>query len=211
MLNRVAIIGVGLIGGSLAAALKARRLCSEIVGCGRNLKRLEKAGALGLIDKATTSVADAVADADLVVLGVPVLSMEPLLRRLATDLGDRTVLTDVGSTKRSVLDAARASFGEIPPNFVPGHPIAGREQSGFENASADLFVNHKVILTPHDTIDGGALALTRSLWEGVGAEVVEMSSDHHDQILAATSHLPHVLAYALVEALASMEGEGEIG
>lgn len=214
MLNRVAIIGVGLIGGSLAAALKSRGHCFDIVGCGRNPKRLAEAQQMGLLDRWETDWSLGVGGADMVVIGVPVLSMEAAFRAIAPILvskdAARATVTDVGSTKVSVLDAARRVFGRVPAGFVPGHPIAGGEQSGFEHADADLFVGRKVILTPESATAAGALAGVRAMWEAVGAEVVELAADRHDRVLAATSHLPHVLAYTLVSALAKSSERDEI-
>lgn len=210
MIDRLCIIGVGLIGGSLAQALKAAGGCGEVVGCGRNIQNLQRARQMGIIDRVETSIAAAVPGADLVVVATPVGAMEAVFRELARHVSVTSVITDVGSTKRSVAVAARNAFGERVSNFVPGHPIAGAEQSGVEAARADLFAGSRVILTPLSESDAEAVIRVRTMWEQVGAEVVEMDVDHHDQVLAATSHLPHLLAFTLVESLSRMGNNVEI-
>ncbi len=210
MIERLAIIGVGLIGGSLARALRRAGACRAIVGCGRDAAQLEKALALGVIDSYERDPAQAVAGADVVVLAVPVGATEAVYRRLAAGLDAQAVVTDVGSTKGSVVEAVRAATGTLPPNFVPGHPIAGTEKSGVEASLADLFQGRRVILTPHEDTAAEAVARVRRMWEACGAAVSLMGVAHHDQVLAATSHLPHVLAYALVDSLARMEDSTEV-
>ncbi len=150
----------------------------------------------------------AVEDADLVVLAVPLGAMRELLETIRPSLRPDAVLTDVGSAKGCVVEAARAVFGALPPGFVPGHPIAGTERSGVDASFAELFQGRKVILTPTAECDTGALGRVRALWQGVGADVAEMSVEHHDEVLAATSHLPHVLAFTLVDTLSRL-GERE--
>lgn len=209
-IERLAIIGVGLIGGSLARALRAAGACREIVGCGRDAAQLEKAVALGVIDTYEQDPARAVAGADVVVLAVPVGATEAVYRQLAPRLDADAVVTDVGSTKGSVVEAVRAAAGALPANFVPGHPIAGTEKSGVEASLAGLFQGRRVILTPHEDTAAEAVARVRHMWEACGAEVSVMGVAHHDQVLAATSHLPHVLAYALVDSLARMEDSSEV-
>jgi prephenate dehydrogenase len=210
MINKLVIIGVGLIGGSLARALKKVEACKEIIGSNRNVAQLKKAVELGVIDRYDTDIAKAVAGADMIVLAVPVGSTEAMLRQLNGHLDAKTILTDVGSTKQSVIDAARAVFGKVPSNFVPGHPIAGTEQSGVEASSAQMFQKRRVVLTPLPETDARALNKVRMMWEQAGAEVAEMDARTHDEILAATSHLPHVLAYTLVDTLARMEQHADI-
>lgn len=209
-LKRLTIVGVGLIGGSLARALKAANACDEIVGWGRNAEQLQKAKALGVIDRAESDLGSAVKDAEIVVIGVPVGAMEEILSALKPHLGAQTIVTDVGSTKASVVEAARKVFGIVPPRFIPGHPIAGTEQSGVEASLADLFQQRRVILTPDDDSDPDALQLVREMWQQTGAEVTEMSVAHHDEVLAATSHLPHMLAFTLVDTLARLEDHDDI-
>jgi prephenate dehydrogenase len=208
--NRVCIIGVGLIGGSLARALRGARAVGEIVGCNRDPATLQRARELGVIDRAETDCARAVRSADVVVVATPVGSMEEVFAQIAPHLDAATIVTDVGSSKGSVIAAARNAFGAVPPTFVPGHPIAGTERSGAEASFAELFQNRKVILTPLPETRSSAVAKVRALWEAAGAQVIEMSAEHHDQVLAATSHLPHVLAYTLVHCLARMDDSREI-
>ncbi len=198
------------MGGSLARALREAGVCSEFVGAGRSTATLEKAQALGIIDRYETDVARAAGGADMVVVAVPLGTTAGVFRALAGKLAEGAVLTDVGSAKRIILTAAREAFGRIPANLVPGHPIAGTERSGVEASFATLFEGHRVILTPAPQTDPAATARVRRMWESVGAEVVSMDPDHHDEVLAATSHLPHVLAYVLVDVLGRMQEHREI-
>ncbi len=198
MINKLCIVGVGLIGGSLAKALRAGGHVQEIVGYGRRLTNLQQAADLGVIDYAEVSLASAVRGADMVVLALPVGAMKDVLSELAQLHFDGTI-TDVGSTKVSVIAAARAALGTRFPRFIPGHPLAGTEQSGAQASQADLFRGRRVILTPEKETDPAALARVRAMWTAAGAEVSEMSAGEHDRVLAASSHLPHLLAYALVD------------
>lgn len=208
--HRIAIIGVGLIGGSLARALRRAGQRAEIVGFGRNHLNLQRALDLGVIDRYETSLDAAVCDADLIVVAVPVGVIGTVLRDLRPHIAPGSVVTDVGSTKVSVVQAAREALGESFSSFVPGHPIAGNERQGVEASSASLFDGRAVLLTPTAETRPVAVAGVRRLWEATGARVSEMDPDHHDQVLAATSHLPHVLAYALVDTLARMDESEEI-
>lgn len=210
MIERLCIVGVGLIGGSLARALRQAGACREIVGVGRSAEALAEALSLGVIDQAETDIAKAVTGADVVLLGVPVGAIEDVLRQIRPHLGSNTIITDVGSTKGSVVAAAEAVFGFLPPRFIPGHPIAGTEKSGVAASFAELYRHRKVILTPGDDADPQALAVVRNMWQQAGAEVCEMSVRHHDEVLAATSHLPHVLAFTLVDTLARLEDHDDI-
>ena len=210
MINKLAIVGLGLIGGSLARALKKKGCVAEIIGTGRREASLRKAQELGVIDRWTLDLGEAVAQADVVVIATPTLIAEKVLADLKPHMRRNLIVTDVASVKGSLVDAARRIFGEVPPQFVPGHPIAGSEQSGVEASREDLYVNHRVILTPAQGTDTDALAVIRNMWANTGAEVLEMAVDEHDRVLAATSHLPHVLAYALVDALASNGSAEEI-
>ncbi len=210
MIHRLCIIGVGLIGGSLARAVRDAGLCTDIVGCGRRETNLRRAVELGVIDRFDTDPARAAAGADLVVVCVPLGAMQDVFERIGSALAPDSVVTDVGSAKAHVIAAARAAFGAVPENLVPGHPIAGTERSGVEASFAELFQRHRVILTPVAETAPAALACVRTLWESVGAEVVEMEPAHHDEVLAATSHLPHLLAYTLVDTLAGMGEREEI-
>lgn len=198
MINKLCIVGVGLIGGSLAKSLRAGGHVTEIVGYGRSLANLQLAADLGVIDYAEVSLAAAVRGADMVVLAVPVGSMKDIFAELA-QLPFDGVITDVGSTKANVIVAARAALGDGFPRFVPGHPLAGTELSGVQASQPDLFRGRRVLLTPEKETDPAALARVRTMWAAVGAEVNEMPAEEHDRVLAASSHLPHLLAYALVD------------
>ena len=210
LIQQLTIVGVGLIGGSLARALREAGAVGEIVGAGRDAAHLQRAMGLGVIDRYSLDPAEAVQGADMVLLAVPVGAMESVMRAIAPALGADTVLTDAGSTKGSVIEAARRAFGELPANFVPGHPIAGTEDSGVEASFAELYRDHRVILTPTGNSAPEAVARVREMWQAVGAEVLEMDAEHHDRVLAATSHLPHLLAFALVDTLAKMDEKEEI-
>ncbi|MEY6433153.1 prephenate dehydrogenase/arogenate dehydrogenase family protein [Thioalkalicoccus limnaeus] len=210
MIDRLAVIGVGLIGGSLARALRAAGQVGEIVGCGRSREHLERALDLGVIDRFSTDPAEAVVGADLVFLATPLSAIRPTLARIKGHLRDQAIVTDGGSVKGSVVEDARVVFGRVPPRFVPGHPIAGTERSGVEASFPELYRQRRVILTPLPGTDPEALDRVRGLWELCGAEVSLMDVVHHDEILAATSHLPHLLAYGLVDALARMRENDEI-
>ncbi len=210
MIKQLTIIGVGLIGGSLARALRKAGAVGEIVGTGRNVAHLQQAQELGVIDRYTTGLTKAVQGADMVFLAVPVGAMEAVLRTIAPQLPAEAVLTDAGSTKGSVIEAARRAFGELPANFVPGHPIAGTENNGVEASFAGLYRNRRVILTPTEACSADAVTRVREMWQAAGAEVVEMDARHHDRVLAATSHLPHLLAFSLVDTLAKMDDKQEI-
>lgn len=208
--HRILIIGVGLIGGSLARAVRRTGHRVEIVGYGRNHLNLQRAVELGVIDRFVTDLPAAVAEADLIVLAAPVGSTASILRAIRPHLGPEAVITDVGSTKGNVAMAARETLGGALPAFVPGHPIAGNERTGVEASNAALFDQRMVILTPLTETEQSALVRVRALWESVGARVVEMDVEYHDRLLAATSHLPHVLAFALVEALKRMDSSEDI-
>ena len=205
MIKKLAIFGVGLIGGSLAMALRRAGGCEKIVGCSRSADHLKRAVELGVIDEFTLDPAQAVAGADMVLLAVPLGAMQSLLEKIADHLDPGAVVTDAGSSKGSVVAAAKAAFGEVPEFFVPGHPIAGREKSGVEAALADLYVDHKVILTPLENTLPAAVERVKQMWESTGAKVQTLGVDQHDKVLAATSHLPHVVAYALVETVSKTD------
>lgn len=209
-MNAVAIIGFGLIGASLARALKARGLAGELRAVDPDPAQLKAGRALGFLDRPCASVAEAVTGAELVVVAVPVAASREVFAQIRAAGPLEAVLTDVGSTKGSVIEDARAAFGALPANFVPGHPIAGTERSGAAHADAALFAGRRVILTPHAGTDPAVLAAVEAMWRGVGAEVVRMDADRHDRVLAATSHLPHMLAYALVDHLAAEDAREEM-
>jgi len=210
VIHRLCIVGVGLIGGSLARALRAAGRVEEIVGTSRNGAHLQRAEELGVIDRYDTDIASAVQGADLVFVSVPLGAMRAVFQALKDSLADDAVLTDAGSVKASVVEDARAVFGAVPGNFVPGHPIAGTEKSGVEASFAELYQDRRVILTPVEETRPQAVATVRAMWEAAGARVTEMPVDHHDEVLAATSHLPHALAFTLVESLARLSDQREI-
>ncbi len=210
MIRRLCIIGVGLIGGSLARALRAAAAVDTLVGCGRNEANLRHAVELGVIDGFETDPARAVRGADVVLAAVPLGAMRQVFSAIRNALDEDAVLTDAGSAKVSVIEDARGAFGTLPACFVPGHPIAGTENSGVDASFAQLYQNRRVILTPQAETDARATVRVRAMWETAGAIVTEMDAAHHDKVLAATSHLPHVLAYTLVESLARMSDQHEI-
>ena len=205
MIRRLAILGVGLIGGSLALALKRTGLVETVVGAGRRRENLDVALKAGVIDAIADSPAQAVQGADVIVLAVPVGSMPGLMDQIAPQLHDRVVLTDVGSTKQDVVAAARTLLPAHLSRFVPGHPIAGAETSGVRAAHADLYRGKDVILTPLPENDPAAVEQVRAMWAGCGAHVERMSAEDHDRVFAAVSHLPHLAAFALMDELAGRE------
>ena len=207
-LDKLVVVGVGLIGGSLALALREAGAVRSVVGVGRTAQNLARARARGIIDSALTLDDDWAAearDADVVLLATPVAQYPLLLQALRSRIGAQTIVTDAGSTKDDVVVAARAALGPALPRFVPAHPIAGGERSGADAADAGLFRDRRVILTPLPDTDAHAVARVRELWQLAGAQVSELAPGRHDRILGAVSHLPHVLAFALVDALAARE------
>ena len=202
--SRILIVGLGLIGGSLAAALKAAGFSGEIVACDPDADEIERGIAMGVIDAGGIELATLVPGSSLIVLAVPVLAMETVMRELAP-LIDEQVMTDVGSTKVAIRSAAVRAFGALPTRFVLGHPIAGSEKTGVAASNVDLYRRHKVILTPEPDTDRDAMARVRALWTACAAEVLEMDVERHDQVLARTSHLPHLLAFSLVDTLAGQD------
>lgn len=200
IVDKLAIVGTGLIGGSFALALKQAGAVREVLGVGRNPARLTVARELGLIDR----VADwaEAGQADCILLALPVGDTAAVLAELAPNLKPGAIVTDAGSTKANVVEAARATLGARFSDFVPGHPIAGSEQSGPGAACADLYQGKRVVLTPQADTRPDAVAIVRRLWETVGAQVETLDAGQHDRIFAAVSHLPHLAAYALVDDLA---------
>ncbi|MDE1164244.1 MAG: bifunctional prephenate dehydrogenase/3-phosphoshikimate 1-carboxyvinyltransferase [Pseudomonas sp.] len=202
MIGRLVVIGLGLIGGSFAKGVRESGLCREVVGMDLDPQSRLLAVELGVVDRCEEDLALACQGADVIQLAVPILAMERLLGKLAAlDLG-AAILTDVGSAKGNVVRAARQVFGNNLARFVPGHPIAGSEQSGVEASNAELFRRHKVILTPLPETEPSALQVVDTLWRALGADVEHMQIQRHDEVLAATSHLPHLLAFGLVDSLA---------
>ena len=203
--ERLCIIGVGLIGGSLSLALKQAGQVGEVVGYARSADTRQQALNLGVIDIAAENVTDAVRGADGVFLAVPMGAMASVLGEIAPHLSATAVITDGGSVKSPVVEAAALALGDKAGQFVAGHPIAGTEKSGPAAAFATLYEEHQVILTPTDKTNMAAIQTVRAMWEAVGAVVTEMEVAHHDAVLAATSHLPHVLAFNLVDILAQQD------
>lgn len=210
IINKLCVIGVGLIGGSLARALKKAGVVGEVVGAGRDLAHLEKAKSLGVIDHFETDITTAVKGCDMVVVAVPLGAMQSVFEKIAPVITNDMIITDVGSAKGSVIKAAEIAFKEIPKTFIPGHPIAGTERSGVEASFPELYENRRVIITPLETSSVDAISKVRSMWQACGADVVETTIEHHDKVLAATSHLPHMLAFSLVDTLAKMDAKNEI-
>lgn len=202
MLNKVVIFGVGLIGGSFALALKRAGAARSIVGMGRSPQAMARALELGIVDSVGTSLAEAMRGADLVLVAAPVAQTEAILASLLPYLEDATAITDAGSTKSDVVVAARQALGSRYAQFVPGHPIAGRESNGPDAAIADLYVGKKVVLTPLPENRDADVARVAAAWEACGAIIHRLSPAEHDKVFAAVSHLPHLLAFALVDDIA---------
>lgn len=200
---RLALIGVGLIGGSFAKAVRAAGEVDVIVGFDCQLEALKRAVNLGVIDQSAESAARAVEQADLVLIATPVGSMRDVLQAIAPHLLSAAIVTDVGSTKASVIEAAREELGRAFERFVPGHPIAGREQSGVEYSDAALFKDKLFISTPIERTDSEAVRQIEALWRSVGCNTARMTPEEHDNVFAAVSHLPHLLAFALVAQIAA--------
>ncbi len=209
-IKRLCVIGVGLIGGSLARALRQAGGVEVIVGAGRNKSQLQHAKSLGIIDEFDTDIAKAARNADVVVVAIPLGAMQSCFAALKDAVASNAIITDVGSAKQSVITAMQTAFGYLPPGFVPGHPIAGTEKSGVDASFAELFSQRRVILTPQANTAAAAVTVVQQMWQHCGAHVTIMEAQHHDEVLAATSHLPHMLAYALVDTLARMNDRQEI-
>ena len=202
LFERVAVVGVGLIGGSFALALRQARACGHVVGVGRSRKNLELALERGIIDSIATDAAAAARDADLVLVSTPVGQFADVFRQVSSGMGSKTLITDGGSTKRDVIAAARKALGKKIAQFVPAHPVAGAERSGAAAADPNLFRNRKVVLTPLAENGEDAVSKVEKAWSTCGARVSRMNAGEHDAVLATVSHLPHVLAYALVHEVA---------
>ena len=207
---KVAVVGVGLIGGSFALALKSARACGEVVGAGRGAANLKLALEHGIIDAIAADAAAAAAGADLVLVAAPVAQFPPIFAAIAPALKPGALVTDAGSTKRDVLAAARAALGAKIAQFVPAHPIAGAERSGASAASAELFRGRRVVLTPLAENPALAVQAIEELWSACGARVSRMDAAEHDAVLAAVSHLPHLLAYALVHEVAGRDNSAQL-
>lgn len=214
MFNKLCIIGVGLIGGSIAKTARQKGLAKTIVGFGREQdeENLTAAKELGIIDEYYLNLADAVLEADCVIIATPVASFQAIFQTLKQNnlWSEKTIYTDVGSTKGNIIAAAEQVFGFVPDNFVPAHPIAGAEQSGVQAAIVDLYLNKRLIITPVSNTNPEAVQKIQTFWEGLGATVSIMDAQQHDKVLAATSHLPHLLAFALTDMLGHQDEESEI-
>lgn len=204
LIPRLAIIGVGLIGGSLSLALKEAGVVGEVVGCGRGKPNLEKALELGVIDRYTRDPVEAVKDADVIFLATPVKTLGTVTEELLPGLKPGAIITDGGSVKGEVINIIEPLMPE-GVHFVPGHPIAGTEKSGAEAAFSTLYRGKRCILTPTENTDQDALERVTRMWQTAGSEVVSMPVEKHDRVLAAISHLPHMVAYSLVNAVGSYD------
>ena len=202
-LKKLVIFGVGLIGGSVASALKKAGSTAQIVGVGRSNESLQTAIDLNVIDSATNNIAEALSHADIVLIAAPVAQTPLILNAIKPHLHAETVVTDAGSTKSDVISCAKEILGDQFTQFVGGHPIAGAEKSGVTAATAELYLNKNVVLTPTEDTNIHATHRVRTLWQQCGANVTIMPAETHDSIFAAVSHLPHLLAFALVDDIAS--------
>lgn len=210
LINKLAIIGVGLIGSSLSRALQEAGACRHVTGYDLDAENLETALRLGVIHECSADLEQVISGAEVIVLATPLSSFADLLPQIARYASPQAVITDVGSVKQCVVENARASLGHQSIMFVPGHPIAGNERSGAEAGFPGLFRDHLVILTPLPENSAENVTLVTSMWQACGAHVIALDVDYHDRVLAATSHLPHVLAYALVDCLASLTEHDDI-
>jgi len=210
MINKITIIGVGLIGGSLAKAIKENNLAKVVFGFGRDLNRLEEAQKANVIDQFSTNLKDAINDSDIVIIATPVGSFKEILSEIKPFLTSKIVISDVGSTKTNIASIVSQTLGDYSNYFIPAHPIAGKEKSGFEASEANLFNNRKVIITPLETSNPDSISLIQKMWEGTGADVDFMSPESHDELLGMTSHLPHMLAFSLVNYLISKNPSASI-
>ncbi len=201
MFEQLGLIGCGLMGGSFALALKEAGLVRQVVGFSQSERTRQRALELGVIDHAGATLEDAVEDSDIVLLAVPVAATEPSQAAIAPVLGSRALLMDVGSTKCDVVAAARQTLGERLPNFVPAHPIAGKESAGVEHAEAGLYRDRQLILTPLAETRPELVELAAELWSLIGSRVLQMSPERHDAAYATVSHLPHLLAFAAMNAI----------
>ncbi len=211
--GRLLVVGLGLIGGSLALAARQRHLFREVIGASRSPATLKKALEMGVVDRVENDLPTALAAmeaGDIVVVGVPTLTVPRIIEQLQKHLPTEVAFTDVASVKGSIVTAVKDIYGLVPPQFVPGHPIAGSEKSGVAASLPDLYDDHRVILTPLAETSEAHTARVAAMWRGVGATVSEMPVEEHDEVLAATSHLPHLLAYSLVDTLAGMDENREI-
>lgn len=209
LINNLCVIGTGLIGGSFCLALKQAGVCRNITGAGRSVETLKKALQLKIVDAYETDIIKAVKGADVIFVSVPLGATQTVFEQIDAGLklaeNQHVVITDAGSSKAQVQQIANKIFGVNARRFVAGHPIAGTENSGPGAAFAELYKKRRVILTPTECTDKDAVKLVTTLWQKTGASVETMDAEHHDKVLAATSHLPHVLAFGLVHCLENMD------
>jgi prephenate dehydrogenase len=208
--DRIAVVGVGLIGGSFSLALKENKLCAHVVGVGRSPANMKTALERGAIDSAEADAATAVRNADLVLVSTPVSRFEEIFREIESNLKPGALVIDAGSTKRDVVAAARAALGAKIAQFVPAHPIAGAEHSGAAAASPGLFRGRRVVLTPLEENRNQDIETVAQLWAAIGARVSRMTPEEHDQVFAVVSHLPHLLAYALVDDISARANAAQL-
>jgi prephenate dehydrogenase len=200
--KQLGLIGCGMMGGSFALAAKRAGLVERVVGYNKSPNKAELAKRMSVIDDAAASILQAVMGADLVLISVPVAATFDVLKAVQFGLHKEALILDVGSTKQSVIAAAESVFGMLPPNFVPSHPIAGKEQAGIEAADADLYAGKRVILTPTQRTDDAALANAEAVWKSLGMTISRMAPNEHDAVFAAVSHLPHLLGFAYMNGIA---------
>ena len=210
MINKITIVGVGLIGGSLARALKEKNLAKTVFGYGRDRSRLEEAKKSNIIDDYSTQIEEAVNHADIIVIATPVGTFRNIFSEVKPLIVDDVIISDVGSTKTNIVDIAKEILGDKSQCFVPAHPIAGKEKSGFEASDGNLYNGKKVIITPIEDNSSESIQLIESMWKNVGAEVDFMSPQSHDDLLGMTSHLPHMLAFSLVNYLVDQNPSASI-
>ena len=210
MINKITIVGVGLIGGSLARALKEKNLAKTVFGYGRDRSRLEEAKKSNIIDDYSTQIEEAVNHADIIVIATPVGTFRNIFSEVKPLIVDDVIISDVGSTKTNIVDIAKEILGDKSQCFVPAHPIAGKEKSGFEASDGNLYNGKKVIITPIEDNSSESIQVIESMWKNVGAEVDFMSPQSHDDLLGMTSHLPHMLAFSLVNYLVDQNPSASI-
>ena len=210
MINKITIIGVGLIGGSLARALKERNLAKVVFGYGRDQSRLEEAQKSNIIDAFSTNIKEAIDEANIVVIATPVGTFKDILDQIEPLISSNVIITDVGSTKSDIVNIVNDVLRDKSSYFIPAHPIAGKERSGFEVSDSKLYDGKKVIITPQETNSPESIDVIDQMWKNVGADVDFMSAESHDNLLGMTSHLPHMLAFSLVNYLVDQNPNASI-
>ena len=210
MINKITIIGVGLIGGSLALALKERNLAKVVFGYGRDQSRLEEAQKSNVIDAFSTNIKEAIDEANIVVIATPVGTFKDILGQIKPLISSNVIITDVGSTKSDIVNIVNDVLRDKSSYFIPAHPIAGKERSGFEVSDSKLYDGKKVIITPQETNSPESIDMIDQMWKNVGADVDFMSAESHDNLLGMTSHLPHMLAFSLVNYLVDQNPNASI-